>query len=232
MSGKHNSGTLILGMSGMGKSWMEGYLIEQTTKQRIILDPKGEHVGLAEKLLLFDRTAVAAVATLKGGWYELCRRIIATQKSVRLQVKGLDYNEQLEMVDGLARAVHERGHLFFSAGEYHRFAPNGRVPKWVQILHTDARTCQVDYIVSSQRPALLDTTVVSQANRRIAFKMEDVNDLKRAESLFRPVEGVGRRSTDAIMQLRPRQCLYIDADTSEQQLIETETLTRKVAHHG
>lgn len=228
--GKHNSGTLILGMSGMGKSWMEGWLIEQSDKQKIILDPKGEHVGLAENHLLIDRAAVEAVKKLPGGWVDLFRRVVNTQKSVRVEVKGLDYNEQMDMVDGLARAIHERGHILFVGGEYHRFAPNGRVPKWIQILHTDARTQQIDYVISSQRPALLDTTVVSQANRRIAFKMEDVNDLKRSKSLFRPVDG--KPVEEVISNLRPRNCLYINADTSEQELINTETLTRKVQHHG
>jgi len=230
-NGRHNVGTVIIGMSGMGKSWFEGYLIEQSPKQRIILDPKGEHGGLCEKHLIIDRATIAAIAKLREGWVDFFRRVLATKKSVRIQVIGLDIEEQLTMVDGLARAIHERGHLLFVGCEYHRFAPNGRVPKWVQILHTDARSQQVDYIVSTQRLALLDTTIISQANRRITFKLEDINDLKRVESLFRATEGHSR-SRDAIANLRPRTCLYIDADSSEQELIMTEGLVRRVQHHG
>lgn len=231
--GRHNAGTLVLGMSGMGKSWLEGFLTEQTPKQLVILDPKNEHVGLAEAHLEIDRTVMASALDLEEGWVTFWRRVLATGKSVRITARGLDYEENIQMVDALARVMHERGNLFFVGGEYHRVAPNGRVPKWVQILHTDARSQGIDYIVSSQRPALLDTTVVSQANRRIAFKMEDVNDLKRAASLFRNPDP--RRFKDVmqvLMSLPPRTCLYINADTSEQAVVQTERLTRRVAHHG
>lgn len=231
--GKHNAGTAVFGMSGMGKSWLEGYLIEQSPKQRIILDPKDEHVGLAEAHLIVDR-AVMAKATAMGGWYKFWRLVIATGKSVRITVRGLDYDENLDMVDGLARAVHERGNLFFAAGEYHRVAPNkGQIPKNVQILHTDARTCQVDWLISTQRAQNLSPDVVGQANRRLTFKMEDVNDLKRVRTLFRNPDAAQYRTVDeAIMALPPRTCLYINADTSEQIVLRTETLTRRHTHNG
>jgi DNA helicase HerA-like ATPase len=231
--GKHNSGTVVLGMSGMGKSWMEGYLTENSVKQRVILDPKDEHIGLAEAHLLITREVMAAALDLPEGWVTFWRRVLGTGKSVRITARGLDYEENIAMVDALARVIHERGNIFFVGGEYHRVAPNGRVPKWVQILHTDARSQGIDYIVSSQRPALLDTTVVSQANRRIAFKMEDINDLKRASTLFRnPDPSRFKDVMQVLMSLPPRTCLYINADTSEQAVVQTEKLHRKVAHHG
>jgi len=228
--GKHNSMTLVLGMSGMGKSWMMGYLAEASDKQRIILDPKNEHQGLADFHFLADRSVLAAAAKQRDGWTDIFRKVLGTQKSVRIQVHGLDYEEYRTMMDGLARAMHERGHLFFMADEYHRVAPNGRVPRWVQVLHSDARSQGIDGVIGSQRPALLDTTVVSQPNRRITFKMEDENDLKRTQSLFRPIQG--RRVDEVISNLKPRECLYINADTSEQELIVTTNLTRNVQHHG
>lgn len=231
--GKHNAGTAVFGMSGMGKSWFEGWLIEQSTKPRIILDPKDEHVGLAEFHLVVDRRVMARAEAM-GGWYNFWRRVLDAGKSVRITVRGLDYQENLDMVDGLARAVHEHGNLFFAGGEYHRVAPNkGQIPKNVQILHTDARTCQVDWLISTQRAQNLSPDVVGQANRRATFKLEDVNDLKRVRTLFRnPDQAKYRTVDDAIMGLPPRTCLYINADTSEQIVLSTETLTRRHQHRG
>lgn len=234
--GKHNSGTVVFGMSGMGKSWLEGYLVENSSKPRVILDPKDEHIGLAPLHIVIDRRVMAAALNLEEGWVTFWRRALAAalpKGGVRITIVGLDFAENIACVDALARVIHELGGIIFVGGEYHRVAPNRSVPKWVQILHTDARTKGIDYVVSTQRPALLDTTIVSQANRRIAFKMEDINDLKRSATLFRNPDMQRFRSVEeSIMSLPPRTCLYINADTSEQTVLNTESLTRKVAHHG
>lgn len=217
----------------MGKSYFMGALAEHAQKQRIILDPKDEHQGLAEFHLQVTRSVMAQVEDLEEGWYTFFTRVLATGKSVRIQVVGLDNAEYAAMMDGLARAIHEVGGIFFMADEYHRVAPNGRVPRWVQILHTDARTKQIDYLVGTQRPALLDTTVISQANRRVTFKMEYDVDLQRVGTIFRNPDPARFKSVEeAVMSLPPRTALYIDANTSQQVVIDTNQITRSVAHHG
>lgn len=234
---KTYSGTLGLGMSGFGKSYFAGGLAEASNKQRIILDPKNEHRDLAEFLLVID-PAVAARADKMGGWYEFFKQVIATGKSIRIQVKGFTPQQYLDMMDGLAHAMHERGNLFFMADEYHRAAPNpsamiGNCPPWVLVLHTDARTCGIDFIVLTQRPALLATTVISQANRKFCFRLEYDVDVKKAASIFRnPDASKFKNTQEAMKSLPPRTCLYINSDNSEQVVIDTNQMQRKTKHYG
>lgn len=223
-----NIGCLITGKSGTGKSWYQGWLVEVVRKRLVILDPKDEHVGLAKQRILVDRRAFEAMAAM--GHHVAWKRILQRHHSIRIRTDGLDLDEQLRMVDGLAQAIHELGDTCLAADEYHRYAPNGRVPRWVQILHTDARTHGIDWVVATQRPALLDTTTASQANRRVTFRMDDPNDLKRTGPYFH-AEG-GRPAAEIIAGLPPRRCLHLDCDTGLQELVDTTQLRRVVTHHG
>lgn len=232
---KANQGTLITGKSGFGKSWMEGYLVEQidADKPRIILDPKNEHRDLAKSFLLLDRPTFQAAKRIgaKAFW----QRCIDKWPSLRVQFTGITLEEGQYLVGELAMVIHERGGITFVAGEYHRYAPNrgaglGDTPPGLQILHTDARTAGIDWIVSTQRPALMNTTIVSQPNYRMTFNVDDPNDVKRIAPYFDAQDGVPAR--DLIPRLEKFECIIKDCNTGNQQRLKTTSLTRRIKHHG
>lgn len=226
---KTNTMTIITGKSGCGKSYFSGYLVEQGNPQRVILDPEDDFLGLAQANLLITEQVYEAVQKQYGGdWTPFFLAAIQQHPSLRVSLDGITIDQGRELADGLANAVHKVGNRLFVADEYWRFAPNGRVPPGIQKLHTDARKHGIDIIAATQRAALTDTTVMSQANVHITFQLTDVNDVKRIAPYFGPVDGTP--ADKFIPTLQPRQCLIRDSKTGEQEFLDTNGIPRSVAH--
>lgn len=138
----------------------------------------------------------------------------------------------LEAFDDLARAVYERGQTVLLVEEAHVVAPQGQTPRYAQILVTDARTNANDLIMVTQRVQNLDTTMASQANIRVAFKMTDPNDLKRIATFFQnPAPAEFPNVGAYIAAMLPFQALY----TNEKNGLELPIHTSKIkefAHFG
>jgi DNA helicase HerA-like ATPase len=86
----------------------------------------------------------------------------------------------------LSRALYGRGQTALLVKEAHIVASQGQTPRYAQVLVTGARSNANDLIMVTQRVQNLDTTMASQANIRVAFKMTDPNDLKRINVLPEP----------------------------------------------
>lgn len=244
---KTNVNTAITGKSGKGKSWYEGFLIEQSNKPRVIFDKKDEQVGLAQNVVRLTRERWTAMSKNP---YASWRNILESYPNVRITTKGLTPQDLRDAAASCARVVHEKGRMLWVGTEYHNIAPNGGsmgdCPEDILVLHTDARTCEVDIFFDSQRPALVDTTIMSQANRRVGFGMDDPNDIKRTAGYFASVRRLDLEAggihvpgdsdlvpaRDLFPYMPPRRCLHLDCDTGEQVLVDTSKLTRKTQHNG
>jgi hypothetical protein len=235
----------------MGKSWYEGKLIEASNKPRVIWDKKGEHVGLAAHVVVLTKQRWAAMQA--KGPANVWPDFLQSYPSVRITTHGLTPASLKAAAASCAGVVHARGKTLWVGTEYHNIAPNGgslgECPAEILVLHTDSRTCQNDIIIDSQRPALVDTTIMSQPNRRVGFGMDDPNDLKRTAGYFRAVKADAAASLGVILTpqeqkagrvpairvfpaMPPLRCLHLDCDTGEQVLIDTSQLTRTIAHQG
>jgi hypothetical protein len=244
---KRNVNTFVSGKSGKGKSWEVGFLIEQSTKARVIWDLKNEHGGLASHAVTLDAARWRAMEA--KGPSRVWPDFLASYPSIRIRTFKMTPDQIRIAVASCAAVVHERGRTLWAASEYHILAPNKNTPEATLILHTDARTCQNDIIADSQRPGLVDTTIMSQPNRRIGFGMDDPNDIKRTAGYFRAVpcdvaaaQGVPISPADrkagivpaarVLPHLAPRRALYLNCDTDEQILLDTNTQTRLRTHGG
>lgn len=52
------------------------------------------------------------------------------------------------------------------------------------ILTTTGRKIGIDFYFTSQRPGIVNSTAVSQANVRVAFTLDDINDISRMRGHF------------------------------------------------
>lgn len=195
----------------------------------MVWDRKNEYRGLARSLFVLDR---AAYDRLKEGGHGFFRKLIDAYPSVRIVPQGLTLDELIEAFDHLAHAIYERGRTVFLIEEAHVIAPQGEAPRWAQILVTDARTAANDLIMVTQRVQLLDTTMASQANVRVCFKMTDKNDIGRVSSYFSNPQPKRYGNVGAfIAALSPCQALYVNEKNGAEGVLHT-TKIKGFSHFG
>ncbi|HVL86419.1 MAG TPA: DUF87 domain-containing protein, partial [Candidatus Thermoplasmatota archaeon] len=227
-----NDIVLVSGKSGSGKSFFAGWMASQFKergKALVIWDKKNEYRGLAVALFVLNQAAFAKVRQAKHKFF---LRLIEKHPSLRIVPQGLTLDEMLEAFDHLAHAVYERGETVLLVEEAHVVAPQGQTPRYAQILVTDARTTANDLIMVTQRVQLLDTTMASQANVRVAFKMTDLNDLKRVSSYFQnPAPGRFSNVGAFIAAMLPFQALYVNEKNGLEGVMHTSRIANFV-HFG
>lgn len=227
-----NDIVLVSGKSGSGKSYFAGWLaskFKERGKALVIWDKKNEYRGLASSLLVLNQAAFAKVRQAK---HEFFLRLLAAHPSVLIVPQGLTLDEMLEAFDDLAHAVFERGQTVLLVEEAHVVAPQGQTPRYAQILVTDARTNVNDLIMVTQRVQNLDTTMASQANIRVAFKMTDPNDLKRIATFFQnPAPEEFPNVGAYIAAMLPFQALYTNEKNGLELPIHTSRI-KEFAHFG
>ena len=216
----------VFGKSGCGKSFFAGWMaskFKDRGKALVIWDKKNEYRGLAASLLVLNQEAFAKVQKAK---HEFFMRLLEAHPSIRIVPQGLTLDEMLEAYNELAHAVYERGQAVLLTEEAHVVCPQGSTPRYAQILVTDARTNANDLIFVTQRAQLLDTTIVSQGNVRVAFKMTDKNDLNRVVSFFQNPEPERFNNVGAfIAAMHPFQALYMNEKNGLEGVIHTNKIT-------
>lgn len=220
-----NDIVLISGKSGSGKSYFAGWMaskFKERGKALVIWDKKNEYRGIATSLLVLNQDTFTKARHAKHVFF---RRLIERHPSVRVVPQGLTLDEMLEAFDHLAHAVYERGQTVLLVEEAHIVAPQGQTPRYAQVLVTDARTHANDLIMVTQRVQNLDTTMASQANIRVTFKMTDPNDLKRISTFFQnPAPTEFPNAGAYIAAMLPFQALY----TNEKNGLELPIHTSKI----
>lgn len=217
---------------GCGKSFYAGWLatkFKERGKALVIWDKKNEYRGLASSLLILNQTVFEAIKAAKHRYF---LKLLEAHPSVRIVPQGLTLDEMKEAYDHLAHAVYERGSTVLLTEEAHVIAPQGQAPRYAQILVTDARTNANDLILVTQRIQNRDTTMASQANVRVTFKMTDPNDLKRVATFFANPDPDHAANVGAfIAGMLPCQALYVNEKNGQQMVIHT-TRIRGFSHFG
>lgn len=229
---KQNEIVEIYGKSGSGKSFFAGWLASKMRggkKALVIWDKKNEYRGLSDSLLVLNTAAFAKVQQSK---HEFFTRLIAAHPSVRIVPQGLTLDEMLEAYDELCHAVYDRGSTVLLTDEAHIVCPQDKTPRHPQMLVTDARSAANDLLFVTQRAQNLDTTIVSQGNVRVAFKMTDKNDLDRVAGFFQNPDPERFKNVGAFIKgLQPYMALFADEKNGLEGVIHTTKITDFV-HFG
>lgn len=175
------------GKTGTGKSYCLHYILEReyALKRRggiVILDLQGDHVSLI-KGTEFQYLPVSRELFMgyKLDWVGIL------QKYPYLIIEPTKFaeGEYGQLADNIAGAIMEIGNRTFVIEESH-FA----MPTYVSMKHdlsaliTTGRKLGIDLYFTTQRPALVNTTAVTQANLRIGFYVDEKNDIQRMNSYF------------------------------------------------
>jgi DNA helicase HerA-like ATPase len=222
----------IFGKSGCGKSFFAGWLASKLRgeeKRLVVWDKKNEYRGLADALLTLDSHVIERIRNTR---HEFFIRVLTDQPSLRIVPQGLTLDEMMEAYNELAHAIYELGNCVLLTEEAHIVCPQGQTPRYAQALVTDARTNANDLIFVTQRAQMLDTTIVSQGNVRVAFKMTDPNDLRRVATFFPNPDPEHYANVGLfIAKMQPRIALFVNEKNGSEGVISTSKIVDFV-HFG
>ncbi|AFD02288.1 terminase large subunit [Haloarcula hispanica icosahedral virus 2] len=223
----------VLGRSGTGKSYYTGYLLEQTVPEfdyAVHFDIEDEEIGLSDadhdplyKTLRVDQETAANISWVKA---------IANHEKLRVVPEGLTTEEQREVYAQIAEAslalVKEHvpdATAFISCDEAHNIVRQSAFDDRVERMITGGRKHGLECLHISQRPQLLHTTVISQADRRVYFGISDDNDLGK-------IDKVSNFPASDLKSLASRVCIVENKDSGEYEQISTDGIGRQRPHYS
>ena len=223
----------VLGRSGTGKSYYTGYLLEQVVPSfdyAIHFDVEDEEKGLSDsdhnplyETLYVDEEKAAAISWPKT---------IYNHRKLRVVPEGLTTEEQREVYAQIADAMmrlckdatpDRTG--FVSCDEAHNIVKQSAFADRVERMITGGRKHGVECLHISQRPQLLHTTVISQADRRVYFAISEENDLGK-------IDAQAGFSASILEDLPERVCIVENKDSGEYEKLDTNGIGRQRPHYS
>src|SRR6056297_2869194 len=223
----------VLGRSGTGKSYYAGYLLEQSVPEfdlTVHYDIENEERGLSDRQNnpLYETLPVSAKKARQLNW----QHCILNHPRLRVVPEGLTSDEQRVLYAEICRIVMRickdlkpSLSALVSCDEAHNVLRQSDFPTECERLITGGRKHAVECLHISQRPQLLHSTVISQADRRVYFSVSDSNDLDK-------IDKTSAFPASMLKKLPARTCIVENKDTGEWKEVDTDGIGRKRPHYS
>lgn len=222
-----------IGQSGTGKSYYAGYLLEQFVPDfdyAVHYDIEDEERGLSDA----DHDPLYGTIRIKSG--ELGRlswlKVLYNHGKVRVVPEDLTSEEKVDLYARICHAVMKLCQTvtpdktaFVSCDEAHNIITQSTFPQPVERMITGGRKHGVECMHISQRPQLLHTTVISQADRRIYFRVTDNNDLNK-------IDKMSNFPASRLESLEDRKCIVENKSTGQHEVVDTDGVKRQRPHYS
>ena len=197
--------TAVIGSSGSGKSYAVGVLCEELCKQRVpfaIIDVEGEYAGLKEK---YDAIRLGEDKEADLHWFntDLARLASQAPDIAPLILDVSEAQDAREKISVLLTAIYievsrRRTPYTIIVEEADRFFPQKgeALPIFSEIARR-GRKRGVGLVLCTQRPALVDKSVLSQCSNQLLGKLNIKNDLQAVAQFFQGQEVPAKRLTTA-----------------------------------
>ena len=177
----------VCGKTGVGKSFLLNYILhkEYQLNRRggmVILDLRGDHLNLLkEPKFKYTRISGDILNNYDIDW----KGILTAYPYLIIEPYKITQEDYQNMGNQIALALVDIGNRIFVLEEAQLcFSVYDSIKKGFGILVTTGRKLGLDFYFTSQRPGIVNTTAVAEANIRIAFSLDDINDLQRMKSIF------------------------------------------------
>lgn len=185
----NNTIAFVCGKTGCGKSFLMNSLIQREYELRrragiVILDLHGDHLNVINHPeFRYLRVSGDMVRRYKFDW----EGILKKYPYIIIETDKIDQAGYQKLGNDIAAALVEvRDRAFFLEEAHLCFPIHDTIRGGFGILVTTGRKLGIDFYFITQRPSTVNTTAVSQANVRISFVLDDINDLQRMRGHFPP----------------------------------------------
>ncbi len=176
----------LVGKTGVGKSYLLNHILHEELKKKrregmVILDLRGDHIDLVREGFRYIRISGSTFRRYNIDW----EGVLKKYPYVLVEPYKLSMEEYGDLADDIAGGVVDNGNRTFVLEEAGIAMPvysSGR--RNLSVLVATGRGIGIDLYFTSQRPAQVNTTVISEANVRICFQLDEMNDVKRMKNIF------------------------------------------------
>jgi len=179
--------SFICGKTGTGKSYLLNYLIhrEYELKRRggiVVLDFRGDHLNLLKQPdFHYLRISGDILNNYSIDW----EGVLKEYPYLIVEPYKLTQEEYQQLGNDIALGIIEvQNRVFFLEECQLCFSVYDSIKRGFGVLITTGRKIGIDFYFTSQRAGIVNSTAVSQANVRISFTLDDVNDLQRMRTHF------------------------------------------------
>lgn len=224
--------TLILGRSGVGKSWYLQKVVSEAApnfQYSILFDYEGEFLGLAGEDAPYKSFYIDPDI-----WEQLDKdaiaRILKKNRHIRVEPEGLNDDEVVELfADLCVVAMDENGQwgledksVFVTADECQHVAREGKLHDDVSRLATGGRKYLCEWCFSTQRPQLIDKSVLSQTDYAVCFQVRD-RDADKAGGFI----GV---EDERLTSIPERRAFVVNLNEGNRSVISTDKMSQEYPH--
>ncbi|RLM47469.1 ATP-binding protein [Haloarcula sp. Atlit-47R] len=236
---------LCFGRAGTGKSWWCGWLIERVARDftyAIHVDLEDEEIGLSVEGGLYTTLYVDEDMFNSDTFRTSLKTVLKEHRYIRVVPEGLNEEELTELTSRLADVAMKIGEntdddtgIFFSVDEAHQVAREGKLDDRLNRLATGSRKQIVEWLFATQRPQLIDKTVLTQADYLACFEVKDRDMGKIQNSVSYPVNPANpddfpAEDASGLDSLGKRRFMFESMDSGAYACIDTNTLTRHHPH--
>jgi len=184
----------VCGKTGTGKSFFTNYLIHKEYKLKrrkgiVILDFRDDHLNMLHEKYKTDfyylRISGEILNKYDIDWVNILKKypylIISPYKLTQKEYQKLGNDVALGIVEVGDRVfVLEESQLCFPIYD--------SIKRGFGILVTTGRKLGIDFYFTSQRAGTVNTTAVAEANIRVSFALDDLNDIQRMRNFFNDID--------------------------------------------
>lgn len=232
--------TGVFGRSGVGKSWMFGWFLEQVLPEfdyAFHFDIEDEEKGLSEppdsilKTFYCDKEFAEKTVEVDGREVILPVAVWLKNRKVRMIPDGLTDSEKYEIFAHISEAAMEvgkqGGSVHLSSDEAHMVIPEADdLDNRIERMLSGGRKKGVEWAFCTQRPKKVHSMAFTQMNYGIFFHLPKDADRMKVNG------SVGFDAYHMLEEMGSRECYIENADTSELKLVDTETLERQTNHYA
>lgn len=188
--------TLILGQSGCGKSYL-GRIVQKIWPRRVIIDCLNEYSDYPKTDIYDDFGAIAdrlaALERKKSKEYALVFQFDPEQKDTDA------------IFDQLIRVLYYMGNVLVVIEEIQEYCTPHKMPHWLRKSLLTGRHQNMALLFTTQRPALLNKTIVSQSAHIFCGRLNDKNDINYVSSFL-------NSESNKLAELKIRNFIYLNPE--------------------
>jgi len=210
---------LVMGKTGMGKSYFTCYLIDHLAENRsfVMITDQDRDIEMLDEIVDFPK--LVHVEVTGANVHKIpYGKLINEKDSLAFEFMNVLDDEQNDAINEICRNIYNKGNTVLYIDECHLFFPRFNYPVELERLIRGGRKFGIDTVMVTQQIIDLRKTALRQAYVIVLFRITEENELKKLKDM-----GI---DINIVKNLPPYKCLVVDTVTGEQCITDADTFSK------